>query len=160
MPYICCALELSSRDTFMLICFNLEARFGVGCQRRICCWKEARRQPVGSPPATSPCCSPQGLGPLSRPARLKDVSRGCLLPPVTMATSQPAAAALPALPEMSKGFLSQVEVVGSSRRGPRPGEVLATGSAKPVTSPRASGRIQGSVQTRLCQNDLRNVPRH
>lgn len=157
MPYICCALELSSRDTFMLICFNLEARFGVSCQRRICCWKEARwAAPLPHPPAAPP----RGRGPWAGLPGWRTWGRGCLLPPVTMATSQPAAAALPALPEMSKGFLSQVEVVGSSRRGPRPGEVLATGSAKPVTSPRASGRIQGSVQTRLCQNDLRNVPRH
>lgn len=74
--------------------------------------------------------------------------RGCLLSPVTMVTSQPAAARPTIMAMMSEGFLMQVGVIGL-----KPGDVLA----EPITSPGAPSRMQGSLQTRLRQNSLRNV---
>lgn len=101
MPYICNALEFSSRDTFVSIKLNL--------------WWELvlpegnlslKGSPRGSRWAGPPCNPPVSPGGWDLGAALpgwRMQSRGCLLSPVTMVTSQPAAA-LPTIVKMSKGF--------------------------------------------------------
>lgn len=111
------------------------------------------RQPVGRP-SRQPPCSPGELGPGSRSARLRDVRRRP--PSVAGHHGDLTAGSCPLHPHGDvRGFLTQVGVVGL-----KPGDVLAMCSAEPITSPGAPSTIQGSLQTRLCQNSLRNVTWH
>lgn len=62
MPYICCALDFSSGDTFTPICFNLEARFWMGLPEANLLLKGGPEAAGGQPPLRIPLLLSPGAG--------------------------------------------------------------------------------------------------